>query len=267
MGFEIDPAQVEQSLPECFPLYGLSMTLPYLEPYLIRTMRSALEQATDDFVIKEVKQFIGQEAQHYKQHKVLNDMLLAISPEMSKMRALEEKMDADYQRFTNTKSLRFNLAYAEGFEAATMVFARHAMESDAFDRLESIKDSDILRLFKWHMMEEVEHRNVCFDIYQHLFGNYFYRVIVGGFGQLHFFRYMFLFSKHIAENCPQALAQGESMPASKNFEGGFWEKLKVFSMVLKSYTPWYTPRNYFISSKFKKYSEEFSSQAKEIRAD
>ena len=37
MDFEIDPQLVHDALPELFPVYGISMTLPYLEPYLIRT--------------------------------------------------------------------------------------------------------------------------------------------------------------------------------------------------------------------------------------
>ena len=100
------------------------MTLPYLEPYLIRTMREALEHCTDPVIAQEVRQFIGQEAQHYRQHAVLNDMIRSISPELEGLREIEDQLAADYKRFTQTKSLKFNLAYAEGFEAATFAGGR-----------------------------------------------------------------------------------------------------------------------------------------------
>lgn len=47
MDFELDPDLVREALPEVFPAYGISMTLPYLEPYLVRTMREALKHCTD----------------------------------------------------------------------------------------------------------------------------------------------------------------------------------------------------------------------------
>ena len=50
MDFEIDPQLVRDALPEVFPAYGISMTLPYLEPYLVRTMRAALKHCTDPVV-------------------------------------------------------------------------------------------------------------------------------------------------------------------------------------------------------------------------
>ena len=44
----------------------------------------------------------------------------------------ERELEDDYQRFTKTKSLRFNLAYAEGFEALTMNFIKFVMEHQGF---------------------------------------------------------------------------------------------------------------------------------------
>ena len=170
MDFEIDPQLVRDALPEVFPAYGISMTLPYLEPYLVRTMRAALKHCTDPVVAQEVRQFIGQEAQHYRQHAVLNDIIRSISPELEGLREIEDQLEADYQRFTQTRSLKFNLAYAEGFEAATFAGGRANFRNKVFDRLETIQNTDLLRLFIWHALEEVEHSTVTFNIYDHLYG-------------------------------------------------------------------------------------------------
>jgi len=34
------------------------------------------------------------------------------------LKDIEDEMSADYKRFLATKSLKFNMAYSEGFEAA-----------------------------------------------------------------------------------------------------------------------------------------------------
>ena len=152
MDFEIEMDLVKKALPEIFPAYGISMTLPYLEPYLVRTMREALKHCTDPKVAQQVRQFIGQEAQHYRQHSILHDMIRNISPELEGLRDIEKQLEADYQRFTKTKSLKFNLAYAEGFEAATFAGGRLNFQNKVFDRLESIKGSGLLQLFLWHAL-------------------------------------------------------------------------------------------------------------------
>jgi len=265
MDFEIDPQLVRDALPELFPGYGISMTLPYLEPYLVRTMRAALEHCTDPVVAQEVRQFIGQEAQHFRQHAVLNDMIRSISPELEGLRKIEDQLEADYQRFTNTKSLKFNLAYAEGFEAATFAGGRANFRNNAFDRLETIQNTDLLRLFIWHALEEVEHSTVTFNIYDHLYGDYLYRLVAGTYGQYHFFKYVFLFSKFIAKNAPQALEQGRALWPSKNLLGDWKEQLSLLGQIAKVYLPGYNPANQDLPENVAHYSKTYAKQAQEIR--
>ena len=265
MDFEIDPQLVRDALPELFPGYGISMTLPYLEPYLVRTMRAALKHCTDPVVAQEVRQFIGQEAQHFRQHAVLNDMIRSISPELEGLREIEDQLEADYQRFTNTKSLKFNLAYAEGFEAATFAGGRANFRNNVFDRLETIQNTDLLRLFIWHALEEVEHSTVTFNIYDHLYGDYLYRLVAGTYGQYHFFKYVFLFSKFIAKNAPQALEQGRALWPSKNLLGDWKEQLSLLGQITKVYLPGYNPANQDLPENVAHYSKTYALQAQEIR--
>jgi len=265
MDFEIDPQLVRDALPELFPGYGISMTLPYLEPYLVRTMRAALEHCTDPVVAQEVRQFIGQEAQHFRQHAVLNDMIRSISPELEGLREIEDQLEADYRRFSNTKSLKFNLAYAEGFEAATFAGGRANFRNNVFDRLETIQNTDLLRLFIWHALEEVEHSTVTFNIYDHLYGDYLYRLVAGTYGQYHFFKYVFLFSKFIAKNAPQALEQGRALWPSKNLLGDWKEQLSLLGQIAKVYLPGYDPANQDLPENVAHYSKTYAEQAQEIR--
>lgn len=265
MDFDIDPELVRDALPEVYPAYGVSMTLPYLEPYLVRTMREALKHCSDPKVAQEVRQFIGQEAQHYRQHATLNNMIRSISPELEGLKKIEDKLDADYQRFTQTKSLKFNLAYAEGFEAVTSAGGRRIYEFSIFDRLESLQGSDLLRLFKWHALEEVEHRTVTFNIYNHLFGGYWYRLVAGAFGQYHFFKYVILFSWFMAKNAPQALEKGRILMPSPNVTGTWRERLALLGSTLRVYSPFYDPARLSLPENVAEHSRQFSGEATHIR--
>ena len=256
MDFHFDQESVRKSLPVFFPLLGLSMTLPFLEPYLIRSMKAALEKTTDKNVANEVKQFMGQEAQHFKQHKKVNDLIKACFPGDSGLTKIEAQMEADYQRFTKTKSLKFNLAYAEGFEAATCAFARTEMEFLQFENIVEIKGSELSRLFYWHLTEEVEHRTVTFNIYQHLYGDYFYRLFVGIYGQYHFFKYVFRFSKYMRNRLPET-----ARPARMNTKAA----ASLLANILKSYLPTYNPGNIKLHENFSNFTQRFSKEAVEVR--
>lgn len=167
---------------------GLSFTLPYLEPYLIRTMRVAAKEVSDDGLRADIKAFSGQEAQHFKNHAAVNDIVRAqlSEPAAAEMRALEDGLEADYRRFTAEKSLAFNLAYAEGFEAMTFSLARTSMQGGVGDA----PMTKWTELMAWHLAEEIEHRTVTFDTYEHIVGKYPYRLVVGTWAQLHYMRYL-----------------------------------------------------------------------------
>ncbi len=169
-------------------LLALSFTLPYLEPYLIRTMRVASGLVDDEGLKADMKAFSGQEAQHYRNHARINDLVRAQLSESgaSAMRALEDGIEADYRRFTDTKSIEFNLAYAEGFEAMTFALARSSFS----DPSSLDVDPGWGTLFGWHLAEEVEHRTVTFDAYEHVAGSYLYRTIVGTRAQAHFLGFL-----------------------------------------------------------------------------
>jgi predicted metal-dependent hydrolase len=167
-------------------LVALSFTLPYLEPYLIRTMRSAAKRVDDPELRSDMKAFSSQEAQHYRNHARINDIVRSqlSSGAASDLRSLEDELEADYRRYSDERTLAFNLAYAEGFESMTFAFARSVFSDRPLD--------DILPewadLITWHLAEEVEHRTVTFDAYERIVGRYPHRVAVGTWAQGHFLR-------------------------------------------------------------------------------
>lgn len=200
--FAFDESWDLQASPEelatTLPALGLSLTMPYLEPYLIRTMKVAIKQIEDPGLAEDARRFSQQEGHHYRNHAVFNEQVRDhFGPETAtSIRAIEKGLEADYQRFTREKSLRFNLAYAEGFEAMTCSGALALANQMGSGNTPMMPGGD---LWAWHMVEEIEHRTVAFDVYHHLVGSYPYRILRGAWAQWHYLRYVMRFASCMAE--------------------------------------------------------------------
>lgn len=236
---KIDPLIVKEHPEESFLFIGLSLLLPHLEPYLIRSMTEAKKHIQDAALLLDVDAFIGQESQHYRQHALFNKSLV-LHP-YKDLPVLEAELADDYERFSKTRSLRFNLAYAEGFEALTAAMTVFTLKFKYVDKI----DPEIKDLFRWHMVEELEHRTVAFDVYHKVCGSYFYRVLVGCFAQWHFMRFVLRVV---------GVMKGSDPLAFRAIYGG---RLKTFvrlsplvgrcllylvPKVFGTYAPWYNPR-------------------------
>jgi predicted metal-dependent hydrolase len=135
---------------------GASLTMPYLEPFLIRSMSEGLKLISDDRLRDDVRKFNAQEGQHFQHHRRYNDMLKAKGyPELGEV---EELMAADYARFQN-KSLKWKLAYAAGFETMTVGITEWLVNDRQF--LFGGADQNVSSFILWHMVEETEHKNVA----------------------------------------------------------------------------------------------------------
>ena len=193
MKFEF-PEELDEVLPgndlvrETY-MVAFSLTMPYLEPYLIRTFRSAADDIADAGLAADVKEFIGQEAQHFQNHRRVNEMIKGqLGPTVAaELQTIEDRLDADYCRFNASKSRRFNLSYAEGFEAMTCAMALTSI-AEAEVGNGTMSSGPWGQLWMWHLAEEMEHRTVAFDLYEHLEGSYPYRVFGSLRAQAHFQR-------------------------------------------------------------------------------
>ena len=178
-------------------LVAFSLTMPYLEPYLIKTFRAVAEQITDPVLAGDVRAFIAQEAQHFQNHRRVNEMIKGQLGEAvaHEVQLIEDRLEADYRRFTAKRSDKYNVVYAEGFEAMTCALAMTFFERvGAGTGLGSDGHFGAWQqLWAWHAAEEVEHRNVAFDVYEHLHGGWAYRVIGSFRAQWHFQRFIHRF--------------------------------------------------------------------------
>lgn len=158
---------------------AFSLTLPHLEPFLVRTFRGVVDDLGATRLADEVRAFCAQEARHHREHARFNRWIREqLGPTTAERLVAEERrLAADYDRFSATRSARANVAYAEGFEAMTcaMALTRLAVADPASgtrpagaDVAPGSRPGPWLRLWAWHLAEEVEHRTVAFDLAHHL---------------------------------------------------------------------------------------------------
>ena len=233
------------------------MTLPYLEPYLMRTVRGAIGHARDATLKEDMRRFCAQEGQHYQQHAKANELLRKHRPGFAELSAIEADLEADYKRFTATKSLRFNLAYAEAFEAMTMALSRTQMEL----RIQDDMQGPMRDLFVWHIMEELEHRTVAFDAYCAVGGGYVYRVAVGWWAQRHYLGYVSRFLRCFIRNDAEAFA---NIPADvlQDRTTQLSAQTKLATPRLRAtFMPWYTPARVAMPADFEALRAHYSQLA------
>ena len=254
---DIDPVCVEGEPEESYGSIGFSLLLPYLEPYLIRTMKQAKSHVSDPELLADMGKFSAQEGQHYRQHRRFNDVIRTKG--FDRLKEFEDELDADYRRFTSTKSLKFNLAYAEGFEAFTTATARFSFEQGFAEGMHpAVRD-----LFAWHLVEELEHRTVAFDVYDHVCGRYFYRLFVGLFAQWHMLRFTFRVARYMLDADVEALPKygGRAGRRARLRKQRAMAARHLLPKVLWTYSPWYTPHKIEMPAEMRALARHYSEMA------
>jgi len=257
---DMDLVFIEQDPKFSFVFLGTWMLLPYLEPYLMHTIRSAMKEVDDEQLKDDMKQFCSQEGQHYKQHAKANELIIAKMPQEYRvqMEAKLAEIKQEFKDFFEHNSLAWNLAYAEGFEAYTSAGARTQMELNVF---EYMKDP-IRDLMLWHIMEEIEHRNVAYDAYEAVAGGYWFRLKVGCWAQRHFVG----LGGELAGIMEQAFP--ELMEAHNTSEAKKTRNRRRRAYILRTlrnlpgiYMPWYSPHKLSMPEMYETARNEYNQRA------
>ncbi len=157
---------------------GIHLLLPEGELWFCRVYNQALPYVTDDQLRADVEGFIRQEAVHSRQHSKAQLYLtrhgLDYDEFLSKVNWLFKDFLGDDTPF-GSKWLKpvvpekFWLVLRVGVIAAiehfTGVLGQWAMDNESW---EANGDPTMVDLFKWHLAEEVEHRTVAYDLFEHL---------------------------------------------------------------------------------------------------
>ena len=168
-----------------------STAFPYLEPFLNRVMsraRSTIkgDNPADAELRQQISMFIKQESVHYKTHAQYNEILRR--GEYPKLPEFEAELAQHYEDILAKKSLAFLTAYCEGFEILGPPSAINWLD-ELEDMIEGA-DPRAVAMWKWHLMEEYEHRFVAYNVFKRIHGGYFMRVYAMLYQAFHLFRYI-----------------------------------------------------------------------------
>lgn len=155
---------------------GIHLLLPAGELWFCRVYNQALPYVTDAQLSEDVIGFIRQEGVHAQAHRKGEAWLQANGYDVHEFR---RRIDWVFEQFlgenpfalpmlkrkwSQRQWLVFRVGLVAAIEHFTGLIGDWCMNSDGWDQ----GDPVVADLFRWHLAEEVEHRTVAFDLYEHL---------------------------------------------------------------------------------------------------
>ena len=137
---------------------ALSLTFPVGERYFIQSVRLFRDKIIDPELQQKVTDFIRQEAQHGIAHDKMND-------EMKRQGMPVEQfinfLGKRFEELIQVRSPQYNIAITAASEHLTALMAE-----TFYSKKETLQDvhAYVRALFAWHAIEEMEHRDVAFDV-------------------------------------------------------------------------------------------------------
>lgn len=156
---------------------GIHLLLPEGELWFCRVYNQAMPLISDPKLKADVKGFIRQEAVHSRAHSKAQTYLerhgLSMDDYVERIEWLFGTFlgDAPFgikalqRRALKKHWLVLRVGLIAAIEHFTGVLGQWAMDNESW---EASGDAAMVDLFKWHLAEEVEHRTVAFELFDHL---------------------------------------------------------------------------------------------------
>ncbi len=156
---------------------GIHMLLPEGELWFCRVYNKALPLITDDDLRADVEGFIHQEAVHSRAHSkaqlYLQQHGMELDEYMARVQWLFKSLLGEQpfgvpaleRKALEKHWLILRVGLIAAIEHFTGVLGQWAMDNTSW---EANGDPVMVDLFKWHLAEEVEHRTVAYDLFEHL---------------------------------------------------------------------------------------------------
>lgn len=136
---------------------ALSAVFPHGETFMIRSLIPWVERVPLS-MRADVEAFIEQEAGHSREHVAMNKSLINAGYDIA---PLDRKIRAFVRFFENASDI-VKLTATMCIEHFTAIIAAELLENR--HHLAGV-DDDMLELWMWHAIEEVEHKGVAFDVW------------------------------------------------------------------------------------------------------
>ena len=172
----IPPRHIDFNFPQSIPKYFyagnatattffamLSGFFPPGERYFMDSVRHFRDRVTDKEQRAAISGFMGQEAIHGREHERLNELLAERGFDMrTPERFVKIGLKVLEMLPPSTK-----LAATTFMEHFTALLAEQLLEDKDF---QGLADPEMIKIWQWHALEELEHKSVAYDVYE-LVGN------------------------------------------------------------------------------------------------
>ncbi|MCD8523779.1 MAG: metal-dependent hydrolase [Saccharospirillaceae bacterium] len=150
---------------------ALSCLFPEGERMFMDAVRDNQKNITDPQLLKQIKGFIKQEAIHGHEHAQYNDFLKKWNYPIDKIMSFEKKEKIWMKKWLPRKH---RLAITCALEHFTAIMAHQILTNP--ESTEGMHPQ-FKEMWRWHAVEETEHKAVAYDVYQAAVGSYWLRVI------------------------------------------------------------------------------------------
>jgi predicted metal-dependent hydrolase len=155
---------------------ALSIFFPEGEKFFIDSVRHYRDRIRSPKLQRDVEGFIGQEAMHSREHRRYNEAVAAAGLPIERLeRAVRDHLATVRQQAPAANALAVTIA----LEHFTAIMA-DVLLSD--ERILAGADPALADVWRWHAIEETEHKAVAYDVYSEAVGTdraaYLLRVVV-----------------------------------------------------------------------------------------
>lgn len=220
------------------------------EKYICQAMNEAEKLITDPRVLQEAKDFRVQESIHALAHRKHAKALIAQTSALQG--ALDRSIEL-YDALYAAQDIKYHLAYVGGLES--IFTPSFKLMLDNRDPLFLGGDARVASLFLWHFCEEIEHRSSGLMVYDHIYGDYLYRVSrFRGF-----MRHVGTVIEAITEEFQKAFPDlpAEWFTSYSNYKMPLMGKLRSMFGIAMSQMPWHNPGNQVLPEYFHEWTARF----------
>lgn len=162
-------------------LYAYTVLVPDSERFIIRTVLKVRPLLTDD-LNTQVNGLFFQEGQHAREHDKANAWMETQNYKIKLFRKIAYTLT--YGILEALLSSKILLSIAAATEHLNSTLSEYFLNNLAFF---SDCPPHLTAIYSWHFAEEIEHKEVVYDVFKHISGSYVLRLLgalIAGFGFL-----------------------------------------------------------------------------------
>jgi predicted metal-dependent hydrolase len=177
-GLQIRPRHMDFQFPDPLPRHwhsgdafkshlfdAMSVLFPDGERFFIDSVRHFREQIEDPVLKEQIRGFIGQEGHHSREHLEYSNRLRDLGYDIG---LIERRVQARIRLTQKAFSPQRQLAATAALEHITAIMADGLLKDP---RHMAGAHPTMARLWRWHALEETEHKAVAFDVYNQVCGS------------------------------------------------------------------------------------------------